>query len=233
MTDHFRAIYAEHAAEYDALIDREDFEGNILRALRDMCVLDGAQVVELGAGTGRLTRLLAPHVAHIAAFDASLHMLRQAHRRLEAMDLSNWSVEVAHNDALPVEDQTADIVIEGWSIGHITGWYPDDWRRHVDNALLEMFRVAKNGGKVIVLETMGTGTTVPEAPTKELAELYAHVENHYGFANRVIRTDYRFESVEEAERLTGFFFGDALSERVKGENLVILPECTGIWWKEV
>jgi len=32
-------------------------------------------VVEFGAGTGRITRLLAPEVQSIRAFDASEHML--------------------------------------------------------------------------------------------------------------------------------------------------------------
>jgi hypothetical protein len=32
--------------------------------------------------------------------------------------------------------------------------------------------------------------------------------------------------------LTRFFFGDALADRVRRENLVSLPESTGIWWRK-
>jgi hypothetical protein len=39
--------------------------------------------------------------------------------------------------------------------------------------------------------------------------------------------------VPEAEELTRFFFGDELANRIKNEGLLIVPECTGIWWKTV
>jgi len=37
------------------------------------------------------------------------------------------------------------------------------------------------------------------------------------------------ESLDEADRLTRFFFGDELADRVRRENWLILPEDTGIW----
>ena len=52
-----------------------------------------------------------------------------------------------------------------------------------------------------------------------------------GFAATTIRTDYRFESLVEAETLTRFFFGDGLADQVVEKNWRILPEWTGIWWK--
>jgi hypothetical protein len=51
-----------------------------------------------------------------------------------------------------------------------------------------------------------------------------------GFKSTWIRTDYRFASLDEAEALTRFFFGDELAARVVANEWVILPECTGIWW---
>jgi hypothetical protein len=45
------------------------------------------------------------------------------------------------------------------------------------------------------------------------------------------RTDYRFMTVAEADMLTRFFFGDELADRIVRENRMILPECTGFWWK--
>ena len=53
----------------------------------------------------------------------------------------------------------------------------------------------------------------------------------HGFNATWIRTDYEFASVPEAEELTRFFFGDALADRIEREQLLILPECTGLWWK--
>jgi len=66
----------------------------------------------------------------------------------------------------------------------------------------------------------------------ETYDLLVSREDHQGnlFSRVRIRTDYRFASLPEAEDLTRFFFGDGLADRVADEALVVLPECTGIWW---
>jgi len=69
-------IYKTEGDKYEALIAREDHQGNILKALREITALENRVVYDLGAGTGRLTRLLAPFVSQIRAFDVSEAMLR-------------------------------------------------------------------------------------------------------------------------------------------------------------
>jgi hypothetical protein len=63
-----------------------------------------------------------------------------------------------------------------------------------------------------------------------LADYYGRLERQHGFQRQWIRTDYQFHSVSEAERLTRFFFGDQLADRIVSEKLTRLPECTGIWY---
>lgn len=225
----FKTIYRERAPEYDRLVAREDYQHNILRALRRIRPLTDLDVVEMGAGTGRLTRLIAPHVAAIAAFDQSAPMLQVAAGTLRALSSSNWRLAVGDNRRLPVAGRSADVCIAGWSFGHAAGWYPASWRAEIDAAIREMRRVLRPYGTAIILETLGTGRETPLPPTEALAAYYRLLEEQYGFVSSWIRTDYRFESVEEADRLTRFFFGDALADRVRRDQLVILPECTGIW----
>ena len=227
----FEEIYASHADAYDALIEREDYQGHLLPRLAAITPLEGARVVEFGAGSGRLTRLLAPLSSHIRAYDASAHMLSVAEAHLKAMGLSNWELGVADNKRLPVEDAAADIAIAGWSVGHAVGWLPDAWREEIGAAVDEMARVLRPGGTAIILETMTTGSERPAPPTEGLATYYAWLENERGFRNTSIRTDYQFESLDEANRLTRFFFGDELADRVRRANWVILPENTGLWWR--
>jgi ubiquinone/menaquinone biosynthesis C-methylase UbiE len=232
MPDHFQNIYDNHADLYDALVTREDYQGNILPALNKIRPLAGTDVVEFGAGTGRLTRLLAPVVKSIRAFDASQHMLDVAATTLQATGATNWTLNIGDNRHLPAADHSADVTIEGWSFGHLRGWYPDTWRDEVNAALAEMQRILRPGGVAILIETMTTGSQTPRPPTEGLAELYQFWETEHGFSATPIRTDYQFVSLTEAEQLTRFFFGDELADRVVREKWVILPECTGIWWRK-
>ncbi|MEZ4667771.1 MAG: class I SAM-dependent methyltransferase [Anaerolineae bacterium] len=233
MPDHFQTIYASHADQYEALVVREDYEGNILKTLHTIHPLSGADVVEMGAGTGRLTLMLAPLVKSLHAFDGSAHMLDVAIAKLNQSGLTNWRAEVADNRSLPVDDGVADLSIQGWSFGHYCGWYPDTWREAIGKALGEMTRVLRPGGTVVMFETMGTGRETAQPPTQGLADFYTWLEKEHGFNATNIRTDYQFESLTEAEELTRFFFGDELADEVVRRNWIILPECTGVWWKTV
>ncbi|MEO8612680.1 MAG: class I SAM-dependent methyltransferase, partial [Chloroflexota bacterium] len=228
MTDHFQEIYAKHADKYEALVKREDYQGNILKALREIHPLTGIDAVEFGAGTGRLTLMLAPLVKSLYVFDGYQHMLDVTIDKLNQMDLTNWQAEVADNRKIPVDDASADLSIQGWSFGHFCGWYPDTWREEIGKAVTEMKRVLRPGGTAIILETLGTGRETPQAPTVGLAAYYAWLESDQGFRSTWIRTDYQFESLDEAKTLTTFFFGDELASEVVKHNWVILPECTGV-----
>jgi len=226
-----REIYNRHAKEYERLVLREDYQGNIIRALAEIHPLEGRSVVELGAGTGRLTRMLAPLVSDIWMFDISAHMLEVAASALERMGARNWGMAVADHRKLPLADEVADLVISGWSVSYLAVWGGGEWRKEVREALREMERVLRRGGMIVLLETLGTGHEQPEAPEK-LKGYYEYLGRE-GFSRRWIRTDFEFESLAEAKQLTGFFFGQEMATRVEKEKWVRLPECTGIWWKRM
>ncbi len=59
------------------------------------------------------------------------------------------------------------------------------------------------------------------------------LEDEYNFRSTWVRTDYQFDSVDEAVRQLDWFFGAELTDRVKDERWLVVPECTGIWWKVV
>ena len=112
-------------------------------------------------------------------------------------------------------------------------WHPDEWRTEAGKAIDEMLRVVRPGGTAVCIETLGTGYETPTPPSPVLAEYYAWLEGERGFTRTWCRTDYLFESLEEAVELARPFFGDELAERIAREKLVAVPECTGIWWKRV
>jgi len=225
-------IYKNEGDQYEALIAREDFQGNILRALREIVPLDNLVVYDLGAGTGRLTCLLAPYIAHVRAFDISEEMLRVCRQKLLISGLTNWQVDVADHRQLPVEDYSADLIVSGWSVSYLAVWDSEGtWHIQLEKWMTEMKRVLKPGGMIVLFESLGTGNEAP-IPLEHLKDFYSWLDET-GFQQKWIRTDYKFDSLEEAEYLSRFFFGNELGDKVSQNNWVILPECTGVWWKKM
>ena len=224
-----KQVYDTHADQYERLIQREDWQNNIEKAIGKILSPDGLDIVDLGAGTGRLTRLLAPRARTIHAFDASAHMLAETEASLRGMGLSNWKVGVADHRQIPLADASVDLVVSGWSFCYLAVWGGANWQFALQDGLAEIERVLRPGGTVILFETLGTGSATPQPPEK-LAGYYAWLAEK-GFQSTWLRTDYRFESLDEAVELSSFFFGAEMGEKVRANNWQVLPECTGMWWK--
>jgi ubiquinone/menaquinone biosynthesis C-methylase UbiE len=228
----FERIYREFPEAYEAMVSQEDYQGNILRTIQSIRPLDGLAVIELGAGTGRLTRLAAPLVRSILACDRSAPMLRVARQRLSREAAPGWSLARAENRRLPVRDAGADLALAGWSLGHAIEWSPQGWRELIEASLQEMGRAVGAGGTLLILETLGTGRETPRPPTEGLARYYELLEQTHAFQRRWARTDYAFDSPQQAADRLRFFFGDELAGRVLDEHLTIVPECTGFWYRQ-
>ena len=229
-TDSFDRIYGARAADYHELVSREDAQGNLLPALLEVADLRGKTVIELGAGTGRITKALAPLVGRILAFDGSRHMLDRAAAYLADEITRNVRLAEARNHAIPLPDASADIVIEGWSFGHSVS-REGDWRNAAEEITGEAVRLVKPGGTVILIETLGTGQRTPHPPGSRLPLFFSWLQEERGFAMKWIRTDYLFENLTKARELVEFFFGQMVEHEVRATGQVVVPECTGIWWK--
>lgn len=224
----FLHIYNHQADQYEQMVACEDYQGNILLALQQIRPLNGLDVVEFGAGTGRVSNLILPLARSMLVCDGSAAMLAVASTKLKPSGFS-LVLAVADNPNLPAASQCADLVIAGWSFGHIPSWYPQSWREELGRVVGEMKRLLRPGGTAVIIETLGTGQTTPQPPTERLAGYYRVLEEEYGFASTWIRTDYQFQSLVEAESLLTFFFGPEMIGRVDPQSF-ILPECTGLWW---
>jgi len=230
MTDH-KIVYQQEADLYQRLIGREDYLGNLLPELKKITPLKGKDVVDLGSGTGRLAHLLAPHVKSVHALDLFPHMLGVAAGRLQNQQLGNWQVTAGDHRQIPLPNKSADLMVSGWSICYLVVWEGEEWKREVESALLEIKRVLRSGGTMIIIETLGTGNIEP-VKKDDLKPYFAFLESR-GFQRSWIRTDYRFDSREEALELVEFFFGEEMVGEIGNENKPILPECTGLWWLKI
>lgn len=231
MSEQQRKIYQSEGDRYEALISREDYQRNIPRAIDEIINVSGLDVLDLGAGTGRLTLMLAPRVNTIRAFDASGEMLRVCRERLLTATLSNWQVDVADHRQLPIPGHSADLVVSGWSVAYLVVWHPETYRDELAKWMDEMKRVLRSGGQIILFESLGTGNATP-IQLEHLKDYYPWLDE-VGFQKKWIRTDYQFDSVDEAAELAGFFFGEEMADGIRKKQSTILPECTGVWWKSV
>jgi ubiquinone/menaquinone biosynthesis C-methylase UbiE len=228
---HFDEIYSARAREYHELVSREDMQGNLPRALKELADFRGKTVIELGAGTGRVTRIIAPLAGRVLAFDRSRHMLERAGAYLSEEIRRNVRLAEADNRAVPLPDSSAEILIEGWSFGHSVSREGGDWKKAAEEILTECLRLVKPGGALILIETLGTGYRVPHPPGPHLPLFFSWLQEESGFALKWIRTDYLFESLAKARELVGFFFGQMVEHEILASGQVVVPECTGIWWK--
>jgi ubiquinone/menaquinone biosynthesis C-methylase UbiE len=226
----FQEIYRTHGEEYERLVAREDYQGNLWRAIEPLLPHGHLSIADMGAGTGRFARLFAPISRHIYCFDRSHHMLSVARRALHDRRVSNFSLLVADNSRVPLESGAVDLSLAGWNFGHSTEWHPGAWQERIRSAVDELLRLARPGGRAMIFETLGTGARQPAAPTEALAAYYEYLEHQRGFTLVQVQTDYRFASLDEAHELTRFFFGDQMGEKVLSEGWITVPEWTGLWW---
>ena len=222
-------IYNTQAVAYEQLVMYEDYEHNLWPTIDALRPVAGLDVIDTGAGTGRLTALLAPHARSLRVFDLSPHMLGITYQKLG--DAPQCTLAAADHRALPVPGNSADLIISGWSVCMIVGNYPDpdSWELQVGRALAEFERVLRPDGTLIIIETKGSGHVTP-ASHPHLDPYYAFLAAQ-GFHYIWIRTDFKFDDEAQALESASFFFGEEAAQRWVGQYGCIIPECTGIWWK--
>ncbi len=226
VVDH-RQVYASAAEDYDLLVSAEDADANLGPALAAIVPLQGADVLEVGVGTGRITRLLRDRGARVVGCEPAAAMREVARRRLPAVPCFELLPGAVQDLAVP--PASFDLALAGWVLGHFVEWHAPRWQEEIGAALDRMAPALRPGGALVVIETLGTGETEPRPPNPGLARYYAWLEGTRGFRRSVIRTDYRFPDVETAADVTGRFFGPAFAERVRKERWTTVPECTGLW----
>jgi len=225
-------IYEQHALKYEALVSHEDHQGNILRAIREIAMPEGLDIVDLGAGTGRLATLLMPTASSVLAFDLSPQMLGVARTKLTSVSGSGrWLAAAADHRHLPIPSRCTDLLVSGWSVSYVATWFPKSWRHELETWLTEAGRVLRPQGRIVLFESLGTGNESPQR-LPHLQDFYLWLDRAE-FSNSWLRTDYLFESEQQADELTSFFFGEEMKSKIRRGRTITLPECTGVWWKQL
>jgi ArsR family transcriptional regulator len=133
-------FFATASGKWDKLRDElfgNDFAFRAIAGLID----DEWTVADLGCGTGAMTAILAPHVAHVIGVDASEEMLDAAKSRLAAA--KNIEFRKGSLEALPVAPASVDAATLMLVLHHLPS--PAD-------ALAEAARILKPGGRVLIVD---------------------------------------------------------------------------------
>jgi SAM-dependent methyltransferase len=164
-----------------------DRDGLVIDALHQLLPL--GRVLDVGAGDGFTAERLGTGRA-VVALEPSAGMLARADLPLRVRG------EAEH---LPFVGRAFDGAYATWAYFFSRDWDPTP-------GIAELDRVVRSGGALAVVDNLGGDAF--GALTDEDIGADPVVWQALGFGCDVIETAFRFEDLEEARRLLGFFFGD-------------------------
>jgi ubiquinone/menaquinone biosynthesis C-methylase UbiE len=118
------------------------------------------EVLDVAAGTGHLSRAIAPHVKRVVALDLTPEMLDQGKREAAQQGLTNVMFELGEAETLPYPSAAFDLVVTRFSLHHFADPH---------GPIQEMVRVCRRGGKVAIIDMVS-----PADP--EVAATYNRLE---------------------------------------------------------
>ena len=141
-------LFAAIARRYDLLNDLQSFGLHRLwkrRVVNLANVKPGDIALDLCCGTGDIALALAQRGAETIGLDFSEKMLEVAAARQRNFKSQISNLKFLEGDAqqIPFPENSFDIVTVGYGLRNLAGW---------ERGLEEMLRVAKPGGRIVVLE---------------------------------------------------------------------------------
>lgn len=133
-------VYDNLAKIYDTVFGPTLHPGR-LQAMRRMQIDPGAEILEVGVGTG-INASLYPPACQVTGIDFSASMLEKAHERIEREGIRNMRLFQMDAADLQFADDSFDIVYAPYLISVV----PDPVQ-----VAREMRRVCKPGGRIIFL----------------------------------------------------------------------------------
>jgi SAM-dependent methyltransferase len=180
-------LYRLEPELYDRLVSAERLHPGVIGWLPEKV----GRIVEVAAGTGRLTLELLHRAREIVAIEPAAPLREILRRKLASVDHSHRA-RVTHGffDDLPVSDDCADLVIACSALTPMPG--------HGGEAgLAEMERVCRPGGRVVIVWP------------NEVRWLAAHGYRYVRFEGEMF---VEFATREEAAELIGIFYPSVVGQ---------------------
>ncbi|HYS30337.1 MAG TPA: class I SAM-dependent methyltransferase, partial [Candidatus Limnocylindria bacterium] len=167
----------------------------------------GASVVDVGAGTGRLTLLCAARAARVYAIEPATPMRALLQQKINGRRLENVEVAAGFSDVLPLPNASVDLAVSASAFGA-------DPRRGGEAGLAELLRVVRPGGHIAILW--------PDDPQWFIAR---------GFRYQVGEgaLEVRFRDLDTAFACAEIFYSDVVVSHLQQSHRPIVPfELLGI-----
>ncbi len=165
--DHVKAVFDSVASRYDLMNDLMSLGIHRLwkrSAIELAGVRRGQRVLDLAAGTGDLAQRFSGIVGPegtVVMSDINAAMLGRGRERLTDLGLvGNVRYTLANAEALPLPDNWFDCVTIGFGLRNVT---------NKQNAINEMFRVLRPGGRALILEF----SHPTSAPLQKVYDIYS------------------------------------------------------------
>ncbi len=195
-------LYRLEPGLYERLIAGERLNPAIAKWLPESC----GRVVELGAGTGRLTLDIAPRCSSLTATEPAVPLLSVLRRNLAAAGRSEVEVVRAFFDSLPIPSSSCDLVIS-------CSAFTPNAERDPEACLNEMRRCCRPGGLIVIVWPNG------------LPWLDRHGFTRVEFDGPMA---VEFGTMVEALELTTIFYPHALDEVRRHDSPTVQYEMLGM-----
>jgi len=154
--DRVKDLFDGIAARYDLINDVQSLGLHRLwkrRVVKLADVKPGDRALDLCCGTGDLALALAQRSAEVIGLDFSQRMLEVAEERRAKVQVAAGKVQFLRGDAqrLPFSDNSFDIITVGYGLRNLASW---------ETGLREMHRVARPGGRLLVLDFGKPGNAI-------------------------------------------------------------------------
>ncbi len=168
--DRVRRNFDRAATNYDGVAELQAETGRRLLERLDYVRLQPESIIDLGSGTGRLTRALAKRYpkARVVALDLAEAMLQQA--RIGTRSRLPFTPRRQHHvcgdmESLPFKDESCDLLISNLAL---------QWCNDLDRVFTEFRRIVRPGG-LITFATCGPDTLRELRQAWRTVDDYAHV----------------------------------------------------------
>ncbi len=137
------ASFSDQSQGFSSYISGVDKLEYMQQVIKKLNLDNNESVIEVAAGTGVCSRMIASYVKKVVAYDLTPEMLAEGRKEAEKEKIDNISFIKGQVTEMPFIDNTFDVVITRLSFHHFTT---------IEEPLAEMYRILKKGGRLIIID---------------------------------------------------------------------------------